>query len=98
MTGLFTQPYLGLREDGIKGGVKGIGKGLVSAPIKLLAAAAAPAGYSLKGLEVSFDHLVSSRKRDSIVASRLHQGELDYRASSEDEKQAIIARWHEFSG
>ena len=49
-TGLVTQPYNGVKKDGVKGLVPGIGKGLFGFVLKDLAAIIGPVGYTLKGV------------------------------------------------
>lgn len=56
---------------------------------------AAPVAYPLKGLELDFDRLAGLKSPDPIVASRMQQGELDYRASTSAQMQAVIAQWTE---
>lgn len=50
VTGLVLQPYKGVKKDGVKGLVPGIGKGLFGFVLKDLAAIIGPVGYTLKGV------------------------------------------------
>ena len=50
VTGLVLQPYNGVKKDGVKGLVPGIGKGLFGFVLKDLAAIIGPVGYTLKGV------------------------------------------------
>nr|OQO00313.1 hypothetical protein B0A51_17763 [Rachicladosporium sp. CCFEE 5018] len=73
VTGLVTQPYVGARDGGVVGGVLGIGKGLVGAPMKLCEAMAAPVGYPLKGIEMEISQAIARRHRDPVDTARIAQ-------------------------
>ena len=93
VAGLITQPYNGAREGGILGFFKGAGKGLVGAPIKMFAAAAAPVAYPLKGIDVQMSRAFTSRRRDPVIMARIEQGEWERLKASDAEKQAILEQW-----
>lgn len=73
--------------------MKGAGKGLASAPIKMLSAMAAPVAYALKGLDRQATNLLSGHWHDRVVAMVWEQGEWQYYKAGEAEKQAIVTRW-----
>ena len=92
---MFVQPYIGTRENGVIGGIKGIGKGLASAPVKLLAAAAAPVAYPLKGIDVQVTQIAARRQWNHVIAMKVQQGEHEFLEAGKSEKQFIIDRWNE---
>lgn len=75
------------------GALKGVGKGLVGGPFKLLAAMAAPIAYPLKGLDVQMSKAFARQRRDPVVMVLIEQGEREYAGASSAERQAIVEQW-----
>lgn len=75
ITGVVTQPYYGVKNDGAVGLVTGIGKGLGGLVLKESAAVITPIGYMMKGVQKQL-----TKKRTPIAtirAERVRQGKLD---------------------
>ena len=61
--------------------------------MKMLAAAAAPVAYPLKGFDVQVSSAFAGRRRDPVVAARIEQGEWERSKASEADVNAILDRW-----
>ena len=95
VTGLFLQPYHGVRDNGAIGLVQGIGKGIGGFVLKDIAAIIGPFGYSLKGVH---KELIKSRQPTSFIRdARIIQGGKDVRAldgmAKERESAKVDAAW-----
>ncbi len=83
VTGLVLQPYNGVKKDGAKGFVQGMGKGVFGFVLKDLAAIFGPVGYTLKGVH---KELVKSKQPTAFIRrARTYQGERDLRALNDKE-------------
>lgn len=90
VTGLVLQPYNGVKQDGVKGLVPGIGKGLFGFVLKDLAAIIGPIGYTLKGVH---KEMVKSKQPTAFIRSaRIIQGGKDLRSLKKAKLQEIEAR------
>lgn len=90
VTGLVLQPYHGVKKDGIKGLVPGIGKGLFGFVLKDLAAIIGPVGYTLKGVH---KEIVKGKQPTAFIRrARIIQGGKDLRGLKKAELQETEAK------
>ncbi len=87
------QPYFGVKEEGVMGLGKGIGKGLGGLVFKTSAAAFAIPGYTLKGMEKQFEKRYTRGLKAAILAVRLKQGLRALLSATEEEKNGVLRRW-----
>ena len=90
VTGLVLQPYYGVKKDGVKGLVPGIGKGLFGFVLKDLAAIIGPVGYTLKGVH---KEMVKSKQPTAFIRrARAKQGGKDKGCLKNAKLQEIEAK------
>lgn len=90
VTGLVLQPYYGVKKDGVKGLVPGIGKGFFGFVLKDLAAIIGPIGYTLKGVH---KEMVKSKQPTAFIRrARLKQGGKGKDSLKKAQLQEIEAR------
>ncbi|KAI1633808.1 hypothetical protein F4809DRAFT_621879 [Biscogniauxia mediterranea] len=87
-TGLVRLPVRGAKEDGVKGAVLGVGKGLTGFILKDIAAIVGPIGYTLKGVAKQASR--GKRPIKYINRARIIQAQRELSALSEDERKAIV--------
>ena len=94
VTGIVSQPYRGGKEEGVKGFVKGLGRGVAGGFLKTSSATAGVVGFTLKGV-----HREVRKKRDKEVSEkirqeRIRQGEAEVREleKEKEEKQVLEVR------
>jgi hypothetical protein len=95
ITGIFRLPVIGAYEDGFIGALKGLGKGVVGAPVKLFSAMAAPVSYPLKGVDVRWNKILANRQGDPVIQVKILQGEHEFSLASSEEKAEILRQWHD---
>ena len=93
ITGVFTQPVQGARQEGVAGFVKGMGKGFGGIMIKPVAAGFSVPAYAMKGVYKELQNNFGSSVQNYIIAARTAQGFDECSNSSEHERKAIVARW-----
>lgn len=93
IAGLVRLPLIGAREAGPLGALKGIGKGLAGAPVKMFSAMAAPVGYPLKGVDASINSAFNSRKRDPVRQGKIDRGQEEVFSATAEEKTAVLGAW-----
>jgi UDP:flavonoid glycosyltransferase YjiC (YdhE family) len=93
ITGIVTQPWKGAQREGLGGFAKGFGKGIGGLVAKPSAAAFGILGYTMKEIHKEVQKISGSGVRTYIMASRLAQGEEEWRESSDEEKEEVIAGW-----
>ena len=93
ITGIVTQPWKGAQRGGLGGFAKGFGKGIGGLVAKPSAAAFGILGYTMKGIHKEVQKISGSGVQTYIMASRLAQGEEEWRESSDAEKEEVIAGW-----
>lgn len=49
--------------------------------------------YSMQGIHAHVRAMFSSNVPDYIITSRIQQGEDDFKAASDHERNAVLARW-----
>ncbi|MCJ1429861.1 hypothetical protein MMC29_007776 [Sticta canariensis] len=77
VTGIFTQPIIGARDEGVLGATKGVAKGVAGVFVKPFGGASAILGYSLKGIDAEITKVATQKIFDPIVSARMAQGELE---------------------
>jgi len=88
-TGIVSQPYRGGKEEGVKGFVKGLGRGVAGGFLKTSSATAGVVGFTLKGV-----HREVRKKRDKEVSEqirqeRIRQGEAEARELEKEEEEQV---------
>ncbi|KAG8529597.1 uncharacterized protein KY384_006234 [Bacidia gigantensis] len=89
-TGLYLQPYNGARQNGAKGFVQGVGKGLGGFVLKDISAVISPVGYAMKGV-----HKEIVKGRDPVVKvrkARITQGQKEYEGMGQEKEELMMAR------
>ncbi|KAJ5801662.1 CAZyme family GT1 [Penicillium psychrosexuale] len=94
ITGLVTQPQIGARQQGAKGMIKGIGKGIGGIIFKPPAGLWGLFGYPLVGIRRQLQKSLGKNEELSIMASRIAQGIEDMRASTADDRAEVARKWH----
>lgn len=88
-TGIVSQPYHGGKEEGVKGFVKGLGRGVAGGFLKTSSATVGVVGFTLKGV-----HREVRKKRDKEVSEkirqeRIRQGEAEVRELEKEEEEQV---------
>ncbi|KAL2818040.1 hypothetical protein BJX63DRAFT_82548 [Aspergillus granulosus] len=94
VTGIVTQPKYGLKEDGTKGMIKGVGKGVAGIFLKPAAGLWGLVGYPLDGVHKALRNSLGKSKVKDILASRISQGLGEMVAATPEERAAVIQRWN----
>jgi len=97
-TGIVSQPYHGVKDEGVKGFVKGLGRGVAGSVLKTSAATAGVVGFTLKGV-----HREVRKKRDKGVGERIRQerirqgeaevGELEKEGQMREVRERVERGW-----
>ncbi|GLA28773.1 UDP-glucose,sterol transferase [Aspergillus phoenicis ATCC 13157] len=95
ITGLVTQPVVGMEKAGGKGLLKGIGKGVGGVFLKPTAGLWGLAGYPLDGMHKSLRNSLSKSKTKDILTSRIRQGIEEMCAATTQQRSLVIQKWHE---
>jgi len=90
VTGLFTQPFLGAKNEGAAGFVKGIGKGIVGIQVKPAAGAFGIAGYAMQGLYREWTKKFGESTEAYITAARTAQGFEEWRDTTRDFRLNVV--------
>jgi hypothetical protein len=93
LTGIVTDPYKGAKKEGGVGFVKGMGRGIMSVPFRVMGGAWAVPGYAMKGL---YQEMVKSKGngvQNYIIAARIAQGYDESTKISERERADIVSKW-----
>lgn len=93
ITGLVTQPLLGAKEEGFAGLAKGAVKGAFGLVLKPGAAIWGLPGYSFKGIYMELTKHFGSSTQNYIIAARTAQGYEEFKASSTEDRNKIVAAW-----
>ncbi|KAG8959203.1 hypothetical protein FRC03_008289 [Tulasnella sp. 419] len=95
ISGFFTEPYHGMKEEGITGVFKGSGRGLINAQFKPMAGTAALFTHSTRGVWNSVKKRLN-KGRDRSIGARdilLQQGREEFDDSTEAQRQLILQRF-----
>lgn len=87
VTGLVVHPYMGARDEGPVGLIKGVGKGVGGFVLKDLAAIIGPFGYTLKGIHKEFQK--GKQPTKFIRRARTVQGRNEAKSLSPEEAESI---------
>ncbi|KAL8949820.1 MAG: hypothetical protein Q9222_004107 [Ikaeria aurantiellina] len=85
VTGLWLQPYRGVRDNGPLGLVQGVGKGFGGFILKDLAAIFGPIGYTMKGVHKEI--IKNKQPTQFIRRARIAQGIQDARYLDQEQRQ-----------
>ncbi|RYP26948.1 hypothetical protein DL767_007870 [Monosporascus sp. MG133] len=94
VSGLVTQPYRGAQKEGALGLVKGFGKGVGGFAFKPFAGLWSLPAYAMAGVDATIRSMFAKSAENYIIASRISQGNEDYKRSSQAERDDIEVRWH----
>lgn len=93
ITGIVTDPYKGAKKEGGIGFVKGVGRGIMSVPFRVMGGAWSVPGYAMKGL---YQEMVKSKGKsvqNYIIAARIAQGYDEASSVTQDERDEIVKKW-----
>ncbi|KAI2785971.1 Sterol 3-beta-glucosyltransferase UGT80B1 [Penicillium oxalicum] len=93
VTGLVVQPQHGYKENGAKGMMKGVGKGIGGVFCKPPAGLWGLAGYPLMGIRRKLLDSLGRSSEGQIVLSRIAQGHEEMYASTPAERAEVIKKW-----
>jgi hypothetical protein len=88
-----TDPYKGAKKEGGIGFVKGVGRGIMSVPFRVMGGAWSVPGYAMKGL---YQEMVKSKGKsvqNYIIAARIAQGYDEASSVTQEERDEIIKKW-----
>ncbi|CAE7219504.1 hypothetical protein PTNB73_09883 [Pyrenophora teres f. teres] len=93
ITGIVTDPYKGAKKEGGIGFVKGVGRGIMSVPFRVMGGAWSVPGYAMKGL---YQEMVKNKGKDVqnyIIAARVAQGYDEASGVTQEERDAVVKIW-----
>ncbi|CAN9319441.1 unnamed protein product [Alternaria alternata] len=93
ITGIVTDPYKGAKKEGGIGFVKGVGRGIMSVPFRVMGGAWSVPGYAMKGL---YQEMVKSKGKsvqNYIIAARIAQGYDEASEVTQEERDEIVKTW-----
>lgn len=93
ITGIVTDPYKGAKKEGGIGFVKGVGRGVMNVPFRVLGGAWSVPGYAMKGL---YQEMVKSKGKsvqNYIIAARIAQGYDEASSITQKERDDVVNRW-----
>ncbi|KAF1954665.1 UDP-Glycosyltransferase/glycogen phosphorylase [Byssothecium circinans] len=93
IAGIVTDPYKGAKQEGAVGFVKGVGRGIVSVPFRVMAGAWSVPAYAMKGLYQEMMKEKGANAQNYIIAARISQGYDEASTISAAERADIISRW-----
>ncbi|KAH8429328.1 glycosyltransferase [Aspergillus melleus] len=93
ITGIVTQPIRGLRQEGLSGFVKGVGRGIGGVVFKPGAAIWAVPAYTFQGVYEEVQKYFGSGLSSYIATTRYMEGKLGSDKLTEDQRKEIVERW-----
>ncbi|KAL8737175.1 MAG: hypothetical protein Q9181_001964 [Wetmoreana brouardii] len=93
VSGLFTQPFHGAKQEGVAGFVKGVGKGIGGLLLKPPAAFFSIPAYTMSGIYKELQKHFGSSVQNYIVAARTAQGFDELAASTQQQRLDVVKRW-----
>ena len=93
ITGIVTDPYKGAKKEGGVGFVKGVGRGIIGVPFRVMGGAWSVPGYAMKGLYQEMSKSKGSGVQNYIIAARISQGYDESTRISERERADIVSKW-----
>ncbi|KAF8253496.1 UDP-Glycosyltransferase/glycogen phosphorylase [Wilcoxina mikolae CBS 423.85] len=94
-TGLVTQPYKGAKEEGVKGALKGVGKGVGGVFFKTQAGVAGVIGFSMKGVHREFRKGRDRKVLGRVMVARRMQGDKELVRAREEGETVLAQRMQE---
>lgn len=88
-----TDPYKGAKKEGGVGFVKGVGRGIMSVPFRVMGGAWAVPGYAMKGLYQEMIKSKGAGVQNYIIAARIAQGYDESIEVSPQERADIVSKW-----
>lgn len=88
-----TDPYKGAKKEGGVGFVKGVGRGIMSVPFRVMGGAWSVPGYAMKGLYQEMVKNKGKSVQNYIIAARIAQGYDEASTISQHEQDEIVSRW-----
>ncbi|EGO51897.1 hypothetical protein NEUTE1DRAFT_104917 [Neurospora tetrasperma FGSC 2508] len=98
ISGVFTRPIAGAREEGTVGFLKGFGQGLGELVMKPTTGALEAPGFIFLGFYRELEKLGKADSEAQIVMGRLAQGEGEYVKLHKSERQRIVTAWRVCEG
>ncbi|KAL0475215.1 hypothetical protein QR685DRAFT_431314 [Neurospora intermedia] len=98
LSGVFTRPIAGAREEGTVGFLKGFGQGLGELVMKPTTGALEAPGFIFLGFYRELEKLGKADSEAQIVMGRLAQGEGEYVKLHKSERQRIVTAWRVCEG
>ncbi|KAK1975194.1 glycosyltransferase family 28 domain-containing protein [Colletotrichum cereale] len=95
-SGVVVNPYKGARKEGVKGFGKGIWQAGRGFTYNIFAALFGLPGYTLKGLEKELSKHRLTELKAEVLLIRLRRGIVDFRQSTEAEREEVIVQWKQF--
>ncbi|KAI1334644.1 hypothetical protein F5Y15DRAFT_401146 [Xylariaceae sp. FL0016] len=93
IAGLVTQPLRGAQKEGGMGLLKGFGKGIGGIVLKPAAAVWSIPAYSMAGIHAEIRTMFAKSASNYIIASRISQGNEDFKNANIEEREDIEMRW-----
>ncbi|KAL1648560.1 hypothetical protein SLS61_006884 [Didymella pomorum] len=93
ITGIVTDPYKGAKKEGGVGFVKGVGRGIMSVPFRVMGGAWAVPGYAMKGLYQEMIKSKGTGVQNYIIAARISQGYDESIEVTPQERADIVSKW-----
>ncbi|KAI5813184.1 hypothetical protein BZA77DRAFT_334948 [Pyronema omphalodes] len=94
-SGVVMQPYKGAREQGVKGAVKGIGKGFGGLFFKTQAGLAGVIGFPMKGVHRELRKGRDRKVLERVMVARRVQGDrelMEWRAQAKEEGEEVMEK------
>jgi hypothetical protein len=95
--GVVIEPYKGAKADGWKGFGKGLGKGVGHLLFPRRGLVVHGTAVGLRGIYNAVKKRFGTGTLSFILAANFAQGFEDEKASTEEERQDVVRRWHELS-
>ncbi|KAL8831072.1 MAG: hypothetical protein Q9170_005452 [Blastenia crenularia] len=93
VSGIFTQPIHGAKQEGVGGFIKGVGKGIGGFLLKPQAAFFSLPAYTMSGIYKELQKQFGSSVQSYIVAARTAQGYEELASSSREDRLDVVKRW-----
>ncbi|RMZ66476.1 glycosyltransferase family 28 domain-containing [Pyrenophora seminiperda CCB06] len=88
VTGLFTQPYNGAKNNGLVGAIRGIGFGIGGFVLKDIAAFMGPFAYTMKGLDA--EYMKRYQPTNYLRRARIAEGQKELQMLDSQSRIAVI--------
>ena len=88
VTGLFTQPYNGAKNNGFVGAVRGVGFGIGGFVLKDIAAFMGPLAYTMKGLDA--EYMKRYQPTNYLRRARIAEGQKELQILESESRIAVV--------